>query len=196
MSPAAPFGIGAGTGLLWGILKMKLFEPNTGLARLARLAVVLCSGMLLANCATVTRGTVNQIQIVSEPSDAEARTSIGHNCRTPCTLTVDRKAEFTVSYAKDGYRETSVPVATRLAGAGAAGLAGNILVGGVIGIVADAATGATLEHYPNPVSVTLEPLRPIKPVAGRRKGGRIAGERPATAPSSTIIAPEDPPPTS
>jgi hypothetical protein len=165
------------------------------MARLARLAVVLCCGALLANCATVTRGTVNQIQIVSEPSDAEARTSIGHNCRTPCTLTVDRKSEFTVSFAKEGYRETSVPVATRLAGAGAAGLAGNILLGGIVGIVADAATGATLEHYPNPVSATLEPLRPGKPVAERRKGGRISGQKPARTPASTIIAPEEPPPT-
>jgi hypothetical protein len=170
---------------------MRLFGLKLTMARLARFAGVMCCGMLLANCATVTRGTVNQIQIVSEPSDAEARTSIGHNCRTPCTLTVDRKSEFTVSYAKEGYRETSVPVATRLAGAGAAGLAGNLLIGGIVGIVADAATGATLEHYPNPVSATLEPLRPVKPVAGRRKGTRPTARKPA----STIIAPEDPPPT-
>ena len=165
------------------------------MARLAGFALVLCSGLLLANCATVTRGTVNQIQIVSEPPDVEARTSIGHSCRTPCTLTVDRKAEFTVSYAKDGYRETSVPVATRMAGEGAAGLAGNLLVGGVVGIVADAATGATLEHYPNPVSATLEPVRPVKPAAGRRKDGRASGQKPTGEPASTIIAPEDPLPT-
>lgn len=174
---------------------MRLFGLRFDMARLARLAVVLCSGLLLANCATITRGTVNQIQIVSEPPDVEARTSLGHNCRTPCTLTVDRKAEFTVSYAKEGYRETSVPVATKLAGAGAAGLAGNILIGGVVGVVADAATGATLEHYPNPVSATLEPLRPVKPVAGRRKGSKVSGQKPANAPASTIIAPEEPPPT-
>lgn len=171
---------------------MRLFGLKLDTVRFARLAVVLCCGLLLANCATVTRGTVNQIQIISEPSDAEARTSIGHNCRTPCTLTVDRKSEFTVSYAKEGYRETSVPVATRLAGAGAAGLAGNILIGGIVGVVADAATGATLEHYPNPVSATLEPLRQVRPVAGRRKGVRPLSQKPA----STIIAPEtDPPPT-
>jgi hypothetical protein len=170
---------------------MRFFGLRFSMAGFARFAVVLGCGMLLANCATVTRGTVNQIQIVSEPSNADVRTSNGHNCRTPCTLTVDRKAEFTVIYAKEGYRETSVPVATRLASAGAAGLAGNILIGGVVGVVADAVTGATLEHYPNPVSATLEPLRPIKPVAERRKGARPLAQKP----TSTIIAPEDPPPT-
>ena len=163
------------------------------LARLARLGIVVIAGLLLANCATVTRGTVNQVQIVSEPSAAEARTSIGHTCTTPCTLTVDRKSEFTVTYNKEGFREQSVPVVTRVAGAGAVGLAGNILIGGVVGVVADAVTGAALEHYPNPVSAALEPLRPIKPVAGRRKGARSPAQKP---PASTIIAPEtDPPPT-
>lgn len=172
---------------------MPAFTTPVLLGRALRLGLILCCGLLLANCATVTRGTVNQVQIISEPSGAEARTSIGHTCTTPCTLTVDRKSEFTVSYSKEGFAEASVPVATRLAGAGAAGLAGNILIGGVVGIVADAATGATLEHYPNPVSATLQPLRPARPAAGRRKGARPPVEK---APASTIIAPEtDPPPT-
>jgi len=35
---------------------------------------------------------------------------------------------------------------------------GNILLGGIIGMGADAATGATLEHVPNPVSATLVPI--------------------------------------
>ena len=48
-----------------------------------------------------------------------------------------------------------MPVGTRVAGAGAAGFAGNVLVGGVVGMAVDAATGATLEHYPNPVMLTL-----------------------------------------
>jgi hypothetical protein len=34
-----------------------------------------------------------------------------------------------------------------------------VLVGGVIGMAVDASTGATLEHYPNPVMLTLVPLR-------------------------------------
>jgi hypothetical protein len=52
-----------------------------------------------------------------------------------------------------------MPVATRLASAGAAGFAGNVLLGGVVGMAVDAASGATLEHYPNPVMLTMMPLR-------------------------------------
>ena len=52
-----------------------------------------------------------------------------------------------------------VPVSTRIAGAGAAGFAGNILIGGVVGMGVDAATGSTLEHFPNPVLASLVPLK-------------------------------------
>jgi hypothetical protein len=58
------------------------------------------------------------------------------------------------------------------------GFAGNVLIGGVVGMAADAATGATLEHYPSPVSVTLEPLRaPEPPPAARRPRSPPAARR-------------------
>ena len=43
-----------------------------------------------------------------------------------------------------------------MATSGGAALAGNVLVGGIIGLGVDAATGASKELTPNPVSVTLE----------------------------------------
>lgn len=38
-------------------------------------------------------------------------------------------------------------------------MAGNLLLGGAIGMGVDAGTGAYRSLYPNPVSVTLEPAR-------------------------------------
>ena len=83
---------------------------------------------------------------------------MAQSCITPCTLSVGRKDEFTVHYEKQGFRSQDVKVKTQVAGAGAAGFAGNILVGGVIGMGTDLATGATLEHIPNPVRVDLTPV--------------------------------------
>jgi hypothetical protein len=54
-----------------------------------------------------------------------------------------------------------VPVSTKLNGGGGAALAGNILIGGLVGIVVDTSTGAGYDHYPNPVSVDLVPLKPV-----------------------------------
>jgi hypothetical protein len=41
--------------------------------------------------------------------------------------------------------------------AGAAGFAGNVIAGGLIGMGVDAATGAATDHKPTPVIVTLQP---------------------------------------
>ncbi|MGO4387083.1 translation initiation factor 2 [Microvirga sp. 2YAF29] len=137
----------------------------------ASLLAVLAGSLSLGACATVTRGTTEQITFDSTPS-AEMRTSTGLTCpTTPCTLDVSRKSEFIATFSKPGYESQDVMVQTRLAGAGAAGFAGNVLIGGVIGMGVDAATGSTLEHYPNPVTASLAPLvltrKNKKPVAQR-----------------------------
>lgn len=96
--------------------------------------------------------------INSEPSDASIRTDLGHACpRSPCTVEVSRKNEFTAFAEKTGYKPGSHFVGTKMSSAGATGMAGNILVGGIIGVGIDAASGATLDHYPNPVLIRLEP---------------------------------------
>lgn len=124
-----------------------------------RVVVFASIALALAGCATVTRGVSSQVQIQSEPPGADVRTSTGFTCVTPCTMTVGRKDEFTVSFAKAGYEPEQVDVKTRIAGEGAAaGVVGNVILGGVVGMAADAASGATLEHTPNPLKVILYPV--------------------------------------
>jgi hypothetical protein len=117
------------------------------------------SGLLLCGCATITRSTTDQVQIMSNPPEAQARTSMGHVCVTPCTLQFSRKDEFSVIFTKPGYHSAEIMVRTKVAGEGAAGFAGNVIVGGLIGMAVDASSGATLEHFPNPVAATLMPLK-------------------------------------
>jgi len=124
-----------------------------------RLVVFLAFALIASGCASITRGTTDQVQINSDPPEAQVRTSLGHACTTPCTLQFNRKDEFTVTFTKPGYHTTEIGVTTQVANAGAAGFAGNVLLGGVVGMAADASTGATLEHVPNPVSAKLAPLR-------------------------------------
>ncbi|MBK8458597.1 MAG: translation initiation factor 2 [Phyllobacteriaceae bacterium] len=127
-----------------------------------RLLVISC--VLLAGCASAIRGTTEKVEIVAYPADARITTTLGQTCATsPCVLEVARKEKFTVNVEKDGYKPGSVFVDTKMSAAGGAGLAGNIVAGGVIGMGVDAATGATLDHYPNPVMVTLEPIDAANP---------------------------------
>ncbi|GLK80223.1 PEGA domain-containing protein [Methylopila turkensis] len=139
----------------------------------------------LAACASITRGTTDQITITTTPPGAAVKTSMSHSCQSPCTLTVGRKDEFIVTASMPGYKDAATPVKTRLAGSGAAGFAGNVLVGGVIGMGVDAATGATLEHYPSPVALVLEP-HSVAPAAAPAKPTR----RKATTPKPLAFKPE------
>lgn len=114
-------------------------------------------------CASATRGTTESISIVSTPPGATADVSGLDNptvCVTPCVVQVKRNADVTVSINKEGYEPQVVPLVKEVAGAGAAGFAGNVLVGGVVGMGVDAVTGAAMDHKPNPVEVTLRPTRP------------------------------------
>jgi hypothetical protein len=121
--------------------------------------ILLCAvAVATAGCASVVRGTTEKIVVTSEPADAAIRTSLGHACPTsPCTVEISRKTELTAYAEKPGFKPGSIYIGTKFSGGGAAGLAGNVLVGGVIGVGVDAMTGATLDHFPNPAHIVLAP---------------------------------------
>jgi hypothetical protein len=103
---------------------------------------------------------------------------MGFVCTTPCTLQVGRKDEFAVTITKPGYEPAEVAVTTKVNPGGGAAFAGNVLIGGVVGMAADASTSAGLDHYPNPVEVELVPLKPQRP----SKSAPRAKPAPKTAP--------------
>ncbi|MDQ0394847.1 translation initiation factor 2 [Labrys monachus] len=136
--------------------------------KLRQTALAMAGAIMLAGCASVTRGTTEHVQFVSVPAGAQVTTTAGITCTaTPCSIEMSRKMEFIASFEKEGYQRLDIPVSTKVSGGGAAGMAGNIILGGVVGIVADAATGATLDHYPNPVAATLVPLPQNEPAKKR-----------------------------
>ena len=44
-----------------------------------------------------------------------------------------------------------------VSGSGGAGFAGNLLLGGFVGMGVDAATGAAMDHKPNPIAIGAKP---------------------------------------
>jgi hypothetical protein len=110
-----------------------------------------------AGCATVTRGTHEAWKVVTSPTDATVETSNGFSCnRTPCTFKLQRRAAFNVTVSRDGYKPFHGLVVPKVASAGVAGMAGNVLIGGLIGGGVDASDGAMMELSPNPMIVDLE----------------------------------------
>ncbi len=131
--------------------------------------VILSVSIMASGCATVVRGTTDQVKVQTVPEGAAIRTSNGLSCpSSPCEFKVKRKEEFTIFAEKEGYKPSSLDIVSRVSGKGMAGTMGNVLVGGVIGIGVDAYSGATLSHSPNPAILTLEPLVPEKPLQKKR----------------------------
>jgi hypothetical protein len=103
-------------------------------------------------------------------------------CVTPCVIVAKRSADITVTVSKEGkegFEPQIIPLTRDISGSGGAGFAGNILLGGVIGMGVDAATGAATDHKPNPVIVTLQPVAPPA--------------RPPRAPRRPVHPPSKPP---
>ena len=95
---------------------------------------------LVYACATLTRGTTEAFVIETEPGGATARTSLGFMCEpTPCVIPkIKRNASFTVTIEKDGYKSATYNITNKRADGGGMVMAGNVILGGVIGGIVDA----------------------------------------------------------
>jgi len=136
-----------------------------------RLVGIAALSVLLGGCASVTRGTTENISISSTPSGVEAVVSgmeVPTTCTTPCSVVVKRNADISITFQKDGYEPQIVPLSRDIPTSGAAGFAGNLLLGGVVGMGVDAATGAATDHKPNPVIVTMQPTVRARPAAPKK----------------------------
>lgn len=156
-----------------------------------RISAALAATLALASCATITRGTTTAFVVETIPSGAYVRLSTGQECTsTPCTFArINRESEFTVLIRKDGYQEVTANVSHATAGAGGAGMAGNVLVGGLIGMAIDANSGATQNLVPNPLVVHLEAIAPaeVTPVSAPVEASTVSEQEaaPTEAPAPT-----------
>ncbi|MGJ4907683.1 PEGA domain-containing protein [Bradyrhizobium sp. HKCCYLRH2060] len=147
--------------------------------------VALCAA--LGGCASVTRGTTETISVASTPSGAEATVAgleAPMTCTTPCSFVAKRNADISVTIEKPGYETQIIPLTKDIPATGAAGFAGNILAGGLIGMGVDAATGAATDHKPNPVIVTLQP-RMAAPAGRAQRPPRRSAPPPAQPEAGT-----------
>ena len=110
----------------------------------------------ITSCASLTQGTSDAFLITSKPNNVDIKTSHGYFCTAPCALKLPKKESFTVTASKEGYCSRVYNVISTMGGAGGAAMAGNVLIGGLIGAGVDSVTGAAKHLAPNPLKVELE----------------------------------------
>ncbi len=150
--------------------------------------VVAALAVAVSGCATITRGTNQDFTVESTPSGATVATSNGFECpATPCTFRMPRKDGFTVDLTLNGYLPARETVTSNMSSGGAAGMAGNVLVGGIIGVGVDATSGALNDLSPNPLQVTLIPVPVEAPAA---PAAEVVAAAPAEGATATLtVAP-------
>jgi len=118
---------------------------------------------------SLTSGANVSLTIESDPPGADARTSLGPSCRTPCMIPVPADRSFTVSYSLNGYLPQAIQVAPRSGADGTADIAGGN---------PETYGAPQVEVTPNPVYAQLQPAPPPAPT---RKGRGRA--KPAAKPA-------------
>jgi hypothetical protein len=144
---------------------------------MSRVIAIVACGLTLAAC-SATISTLDFLKsspqsetlaIASEPPGAEAKTSLGQSCRTPCQLTVQPGNEFSVTLTLSGYQPQTVSVRPEAEGA---------------------TTAPRLA--PNPVHVTLQAVKSSKKPVAAKKAPATAAARPAAPPPMASAAPSPP----
>src|ERR1044072_8576592 len=133
----------------------------------------LSGALLLGGCAgwnwdgmpsrpSLSSGPNVSLTIESDPPGADAKTSTGASCRTPCMIPVAADREFSVSYSLPGYLPQVIPVRPRAPEV----MQPEVEAGGPLQSVA---------LTPNPVYAQLQPAPPPP----QTKKGRGRAPKPA-----------------
>jgi hypothetical protein len=156
-----------------------------------RVILIAAAGFGLAGCSSFSMDAFKptppmvQVQLDSTPQGADAKTSLGPGCKTPCTVSVAAPdSGFSVSYTMNKFEPITIPVQ-------------------VVHVAADFGSPATTNIDPNPVVAELQPSAP-PPRAARKKVMRPKKPKPPTGaaappadsafPDSGQSAPPPPPP--
>jgi hypothetical protein len=154
---------------------------NTDGSHMRRVIVIAAASMSLAGCASFSMDSFRSapppvtVQFDSTPQGADARTSLGQSCKTPCSLPVSSDGGFSVTFSLPKFQPLTVPVSvTKNPG--------------------DLFTAGTTVIEPNPVVGELQPLAPPrravrKMVRRKPRAAAPAAAAPAAAATTPFPAP-------
>jgi hypothetical protein len=124
--------------------------------------------LLLPGSATIFEGTSQSMTISTDPAGVDCTidrkgSHIGQVNPTPGSIHFDKsKDDLSVLCRHLGYQSAAVTESPKFQGT----TFGNIIAGGVVGVIVDAASGANFE-YPSDVKITMapEPAAILPPIA-------------------------------
>jgi hypothetical protein len=110
--------------------------------------------LLIQGCSSVINGTTQKITVTSNVQGAEVMLNGVNLGRTPITTRVKREKSSHLLVRKEGYKDYSLQVQTKLD----PWFWGNIVIGGLVGSTTDSVTGSTHLIDPDTIFVQMEPI--------------------------------------
>jgi len=119
-------------------------------------AVLLLSiAFVFSGCATIFKGDSSKLGMTSNPQGAIVYANGAEICSsTPCNVKLKANNSLNLMFKKEGFKEKTILVNSKV---GAVWVILDIL-GGLVPVIIDAATGAWFEFDPDMVTVTLEKM--------------------------------------
>jgi hypothetical protein len=121
--------------------------------------VIIAIALSQMGCASIITGTSQNIMINSEPSGAKIITDTGLTVITPATIRLPKGRAIVLTAQKDGYEKSTQLLNTSFNG----WFLGNILLGGLIGMIVDLADGAYVSFDRSNVFFSLTPEKKSAP---------------------------------
>ncbi len=132
-------------------------KRNSRIATMAAFAVL--GALLLSSCASIFKGTSQSVSVTSTPSAAKVvvTTLVGDvpvfTGATPAQFKLTKTKEYQVTVTLDGYQ----PAKSMISHDGIEGwFVGNLLCGGLLGMIIDYSDGAMWKLAPDQINVTLQ----------------------------------------
>lgn len=119
--------------------------------RQAQFVLMAISFVVLAACATIMHGTRQSVGITSTPSAATVSDNGQLLGKTPMVAELTRKADHRIRIELENFEPYEMVLTRHVSG----WIFGNLLLGGLIGIVIDAADGAIYKLKPEAVAANL-----------------------------------------
>jgi hypothetical protein len=152
---------------------------------------------ILSGCATLVHGTTERVQLESRPAGAEVIIDDSRHVITPAAVKLSRGSSHHLVFHKPGYEDAKAELTSGLSG----WMLGNLVAGGLVGVMIDATNGAGHKLSSDTVNMTLMPsLPPIGaasfavPVAHASGGQSARAADAAHSPAALPAAEPDPPP--
>jgi hypothetical protein len=115
------------------------------------LSCALALTLVLSSCATIISGSKQNVKINSNPTVATVFVDGGEQGKTPLEVKLKRNTDHKISLVLEGYKPYDVNLTRKTNG----WVWGNILFGGLIGLIVDMSTGSIYRLSPNEINGDL-----------------------------------------